>query len=222
MADEITVVSPTVLDATTRPWSAGWSRGFGPRPVVAAAQQMTVKEGSMHSLSIAKGEDRLVVFRVLSHERVELAARAPAGATSLVARPLAHAIEDGDRLLFGANTVLEVGTTALPGSTALTVSALPGPLAFGAMGHKIRNLDGQTLQIEILRRASDEEPLITKDVVITDTADGLCQFEVLGEDTEDLDVGSYFGAFWCRDPGNAHLIAPLHVQVYPAGFLGDS
>lgn len=177
------------------------------------------------TVEIAKAQDWTLQFRVLAPEKVTLDAPALASAIALTIKPLETALSNGDKLLFGKNTVVTLGAAAAAGVTSLTVSAIAGPLQQGDVGQKIRDLTGYTIEMEVLENAGDATPLISltgADITLhTQTAEerGLVDVAGVAADTSSLTPGDYAWALWRRNSGTTRPLATGTFKLYEAGFL---
>lgn len=170
-------------------------------------------------IDLAKGEDRLLAFRVSTGDTVQLSDAAAAAATSLSIKANKTALSSGDKLLFSDNVVLTLSGSVAAGAVTASVSALPGPLARGDVGKLIQDITGFTLQFEVLTRAGDATPLIAKNATISDATGGVCRVQIDADDSDDLDPGSYYWALWRRDSGDSRPIAEGTLALREGGFL---
>lgn len=180
---------------------------------------------SIQKLELAKGQDWTLRLRILAPERVELAANAIAGATALTLKPLGAARANGDKLLFGENTVVTLSAGAAAGAISLAVSALPGPLNSGDRGQLIRDLTGFTIGFEALTAGGDATPVISKtgvDVTLANqTGDdrGFVEIAGVAADTASLALGHYYAAAWRRNSGSSRPLAEFGLVISAKGFL---
>lgn len=177
------------------------------------------------TLLLAKGQDWMLELRVMASERVQLAAPALAGATSLTIYPLEDALATGDKLLFDVNTVITLSAPATPGTTTLAVSAIPGPLRQGAVGQKMQDLTGYSIEFEALHSRGDTTAVITKSgasvTILPQGGDdrGKVQIDGVAADTANLEPKTYFAAVWRRNAGSARPLAEGDLILREAGFL---
>lgn len=187
---------------------------------------MTQETREHEVYELARGEDAVLECRVFSHETVKLTADALEAATALTVAPLEWALSNGDKLLFGLNTVVTLTAGAAAGAVALTVSALAGPLRAGDVGQKLRDLTGYTIQYELLAKRGDATPVFAKSgaaITIPSQAGdsrGIVQVAVAAADTLSIPAaGSYFDAYWRTDSGSKKPLSYGPVKAVDAGFL---
>lgn len=176
---------------------------------------------------IAKGQDWLLEHYVLAPELVRLSANAAAGATSLNVEPLGDALAAGDMLLFGANTVVVLTSSAEAGEASLAVQALAGPLLAAERGQKIRDLTGYTIEFELLSKAGDATPVVSNDdvtvTVLTPQSEtdkrGKVQTAGAAAVLDDVSAGTYFYGLWRTDAGSKRPLAFGDFEVVERGFL---
>lgn len=175
--------------------------------------------------AIAKGQDWVIEFRVLSAEGVELAADAVTGATSLAVKVLEDSFLTGDMLLFGKNTVITLSGPAAAGATTVAVTAIPGPLGSGQRGRKIRDLTGFTMEFEVLEGFGDATPVIATGAVSitpatqTGTDRGKVQVAGLAATTTSLAPKRYAYALWRTNAGSKRPLAFGDFDISERGFL---
>lgn len=184
-------------------------------------------------LEIQKGQDCTLEVRVFagtgradnSPVRAVLDADALNAATSLTVKALDDALSNGDKLLFGKNTVVTLGAAAAAGVTALTVTAIPGPLKTGDVGRKLQDLTNYTIVVEVLEKRGDATPQISlTGAAITlpaQTGDdrGKVQAALVAADTSALAAKTYFASVWRRNAGTSRRLAELDIRLVESGFL---
>lgn len=178
------------------------------------------------NFAIAKGQDWPLEIRVFGPEKsLKLTADAAAAGTSLTVNPDHPALSDGDKFLFGEHVVVTVDGNVAAGTRTVTVDALAGPLQSGEVGRLLRDLTGWTVEMEVLARAGDALPVISKtggDVLILTQSGadrGKLQISGSAADTEDVDAGEYTWFVWRRDSGEQRPIARGLLRIEEAGFL---
>lgn len=188
----------------------------------------------LDTLEIPKGQDFTFELRVFAGngegdkpERVQLNASAAAGATSLVIKPLEYALSSGDKLLFGKTTIITLTAGAAAGVEALAVSAIPGTLHSGEFGHKVQDLTGYTIEMEVLNERGEATPVISltgADITIPSQAGdsrGIVNVSFAAVDTSPAAVLAkhYYGVVWRRNAGAQRRLKELDISIVEAGFL---
>lgn len=148
------------------------------------------------------------------------------GATSLVIKPLAYALSNGDMLRFDNGLVVTLGADAAAGVTSLTVTAIGAALRSQQVANKLQDLTGFTIQCKVYRRAGDTTALITYSgasvVLLTQgsaSGRGRVQISGLVADTSAIAAGNYFGAVWRRNSGTMRPLKTFEFRLSEKGFI---
>lgn len=142
------------------------------------------------AIEVFAGDDKTLVFHVVTGPEIQTTAAAATGATSLLVRPLEEAIADEAKVRFG-NLVVTLSAAAKVGDTSLAVDAIDGSIGRGERGRKVQDLTGFTVELTI-ENPSTSAALLTKAPTVTSAANGVCQAAITDTETgTTLGAGSY-------------------------------
>lgn len=188
----------------------------------------------MQTIEVQKAQDWAVEYRVRAGDghgkpiRVVLDADHDAGATSLTIKPDHPAFAPGDKLLLGEDTIISVSGTCAAGDTTLDVSATPCALDRGNELTKLVDLSGYSIKMVVLERRGDAaasaflaDSVFTVSIPTQSGADfGKVNISCLAASTASKDPGSYYGALWRRDSGNAHPLDEFTFKLIDSAAAG--
>jgi hypothetical protein len=180
----------------------------------------------MAVINVAKGQDWTARVRILADEFVVLSREVLDGETSLPVKELAYAFANGDKLLFGRNRIVTVTATAVPGDTSITIAALNGGLARGAVGTLISAIAGADIEMEVSIDRNDVTEIIAyQGTVIDDALDQhatkskLVEFVGIPADFVGDADGNYYFAIWRRNVSNIRPILDGDFNIISRNFI---